>query len=308
MSVKDIPSPKATVRAMSPAAWLGLSTVAALWGGSFAAIRIAVAEVPVFSLVAVRISGASIILLTYLLLIRLPLPREGRVWRALVVQSLLGYIVPFLLISWGQQHITSGLASILNASTAVFGVLIAALVLGDERLTGQRVLGVGLGVLGVAVAMGIENLSAFDLTSIAQLALLGASLSYATANAWARRHLRGIDPRLMAGVTLSMASLILVPLALWHDGLPAAAWSGKSLAALSYLAIFSTALAYIIYYRVLAVAGAGNASLVTLLVVPMAILLGALLLGEQLALRDYIGFGLLALGLLTIDGRLKLTR
>jgi drug/metabolite transporter (DMT)-like permease len=298
----------ATARAMPAAAWLGMFIVALVWGGSFVAIRVAVREVPVLSLVALRVLGASVVLLIYLRLSGLRFPRGRQVWLALLVQSFVGYTVPFLLIGWGQKYLTSGLASILNASTAVFGVLIAAAVLKDERLSRQRGLGVALGFGGVAVAMGIENLAALDLTSLAQLALLGASMSYALSNAWNRAKLRGVDPRLVAGITLSLAAAQMVPVALIYDGLPAALWSPASLGAIAYLAVMSTALAYLVYYRVLALAGAGNASLVTLLVVPVAIVLGALILGEQLAPRDYLGFALLALGLLIIDGRLPMRR
>lgn len=307
MRSNNAPNPS-TPRAMPAAAWIGLFTVAAFWGGSFVAIRVAVQEVPVLSLVALRVLGASLVLLVFLRLSGLRFPRGAKVWSALLVQSFVGYTVPFFLIGWGQKYLTSGLASILNASTAVFGVLIAAMVLKDERLSRQRGIGVTLGFAGVAVAMGLETLATLDLTSLAQLALLAASLSYAISNAWNRAKLRETDPRLVAGITLSLASAQLVPLALLHDGLPTVVWSLPAVASIAYLSVVSTALAYMVYYRVLALAGAGNASLVTLLVAPIAIVLGAVILGEQLALNDYLGFALLALGLLIIDGRLRLGR
>ncbi|MGB8814542.1 MAG: DMT family transporter, partial [Paracoccaceae bacterium] len=194
--------------------------------------------------------------------------------------------------------------AILNASTAIFGVLVAAIVFRDERLTGRRMIGVCLGFTGVVVIIGYDALSSFNLTSLSQLALIAASISYGFAASWARVRLSGLPPQVAAAGMLTGAALIMLPTALIHDGIPTLNHPPQILFALAYLAAISTALAFLLYYRVLAMAGAGNLSLVTLLVAPVAVVLGALVLQETLPLRAFAGFALLALGLLVIDGRI----
>jgi drug/metabolite transporter (DMT)-like permease len=212
--------------------------------------------------------------------------------------------LPFTLITWGQQSIPTGLAGILNASTAIFGVLIAALAFRDERLTARKALGVTLGFFGVATAIGLSNLAALDPTSLAQLAVLGASLSYGMSGAFARHALGSLPPQVAAAGMLTASATIMVPVALWREGLPSPHHSAAAWAALAYLAVLASALAYLMFYRILARVGAGNASLVTLMVAPVSILLGAVVLDEVLPLRAYLGFAILALGLVILDGRL----
>jgi drug/metabolite transporter (DMT)-like permease len=218
--------------------------------------------------------------------------------------GLLNNALPFSLITWGQLVIPSGLAAIVNASTAIFGVVIAALAFGDERLTARRLTGALLGFAGVATAIGFGTLTALDLSSLPQLALVAAAISYACAAVWGRKRLGGLAPQVAAAGMLTGSSLVMLPLALVVDGAPALTHSTVAWAALAYLAVVSTAGAYLLYYRVLGMAGAGNLSLVTLLTAPVAITLGALMLGEALHPRAYAGFALIAAGLLMIDGRL----
>jgi drug/metabolite transporter (DMT)-like permease len=218
--------------------------------------------------------------------------------------GLLNNALPFTLITWGQLTIPSGLAAIVNASTAIFGVLVAALAFRDERLTARRLTGVLLGFAGVAVAIGLHTLTTLNLTSLPQLALVAAAISYALAAAFARRVLGGLPPQVAAAGMLTGSSLLMLPTALWIDGPPVLTHGAQVWGALGYLAILSTAGAYLLYYRVLGMAGAGNLSLVTLLTAPVAIVMGALILNEALPLRAYAGFALIALGLLIIDGRL----
>lgn len=290
-------------KTLTPAAWAQLMLLALIWGGSFLANRLALNEVGVFSTVAFRVSVACVILWAVVAARGLALPRSPRIWAAFLVMGALNNAIPFTLITWGQLTIPSGLAAIFNASTAVMGVLVAALLFRDERLTGHRLAGVLLGLAGVVVVIGPRALTRLDLTSLSQLALLGAALSYALAAVWARKRLQGLAPQVAAAGMLSASSLIMLPLALWHDGLPVLHHSGQTWGALAYMALVSTAGAYLLYYRVLAVAGAGNLSLVTLLTAPFAILLGALVLDEVLPLRAWPGFALIATGLLVIDGR-----
>jgi drug/metabolite transporter (DMT)-like permease len=218
--------------------------------------------------------------------------------------GLINNALPFTLITWGQQHISSGLAAILNALTAVLGVLVASVLFTDERLSARKATGVGLGFAGAAVIIGPAALGQLNLASLGQLALLGSSFSYALAGAWGRKTLSGQAPAMAATGMLSCAALIMIPVALWSEGAPPLPQSPQIWAVLGYLSLIATASAYLLYYRVLSMAGAGNLLLVTLMVAPCAILLGALVLDETLPLRAYAGFALLAAGLITIDGRL----
>ena len=267
-------------------------------------IRVALDEVPVLTSVAHRVGWAALVLWVVILFRRLEVPKAPQVWLAFLIMGILNNVIPFSLMAWGQLFIETGLTSILNAATAIFGVLMAALFLSDERLSVRRFVGVALGFLGVSTAIGLEALLAFDPRSLAQLAVLAGTLSYAVAGVWARRRLSGVHPVVAAGGMLSASALIMVPVAWAVDGPISFALQPQTIMAIGYYAMIATAFAYMLYYRVLAMAGAGNVMLCTLLVAPVAIILGAIFLGETLAPRAYAGFGLLALGLLLIDGRI----
>ena len=290
-------------KTLSTRAWIELLLLAAIWGASFAAIRIALDELGPLTVVTHRVGWAMLALWAVVLWMRLPLPRDWRVWAAFLIMGLLNNVIPFGLIAWGQVHIPSGLAAILNAATAIFGVLIAALFFADERLTTRKFLGVVLGFTGVATAIGLENLLSFDLRALAQLAVLGGTISYALASVWARKTLGGQPPQVAAAGMLTGSTLIMVPLAVATEGPLTLSIDGRTWGALIYVGLLATALAYLLYYRVLAMAGSGNLMLVTLLLTPFAILLGAWLLSEALHPSAFVGFGLLVTGMLILDGR-----
>ncbi|MEM7490528.1 MAG: DMT family transporter [Pseudomonadota bacterium] len=296
-------TPSMTPPAPSTRAWTEMTLLALIWGASFLAIRTALDEIPFVTSVAYRVGLAALVLWAYVAIRRLPVPRDPRLWGGLFVMGLLNNVIPFSLMAWGQLHIETGLTSILNAGTAVFGVVAAALFLADERLTARRSLGVAVGFLGVATAIGLENLANFDLRSAAQLAVVAGTVSYALASVWAKLNLRGLAPQVQAAGMLTGSSLVMLPAALLIDGpvLPAQA---DTWIAVLYYAVAATALAYLLYFRVLAMAGSGNLLLVTLLIAPVAILLGVWVRDEVLSPNVYAGFGLLALGLLILDGRL----
>lgn len=257
-------------------------------------------------MVTARVAGAACILLVALRALGLRLPREGRVWGAFLVMGLLNNVVPFTLIVWGQTQIASGVAAILNASTPVFAVIFAHFLTTDEQMTGQRLGGVMLGLGGVTLMVGGSAVEAMGGEVVAKLAVLGAAVSYALAGIFGRRlRAMGVAPMASATGQLVMSSLILIPLALlvdrpWTLSMPGGAVFG----ALAGIAAFSTALAYVIYFRLLATAGATNLLLVTLLVPVTAILLGVAFLGEVLTPRHLVGMALIAAGLAVIDGRL----
>jgi len=291
-------------KSLSFRAWVELLLLALIWGASFLTFAIALREVGVFTVVAHRVFWAALLLWIYVLWRGIPIPRKASVWAACFVMGALNNAIPFTLIAWGQTTIESGLTAILNATTAFFGILLASLFLPDERLTGRKILGVGLGFIGVIVTIGWTALSTLDLRSLAQLAILTGALSYGFAAVWARVRLSDLSPETAALGMLTGSSLIMVPTAIVIDGWPTAALAPETLASLAYLSIFATFGAYLLYYRVLSMAGSGNLMLVTILISPTAVLLGALILGESLAPSAYAGFAILSLGLLIIDGRL----
>lgn len=301
---QQMPSPPVTQRRMSPLAWALMAALASIWGASFLANRAALADMPVSWIVALRVAGGAAALWVWVAALGLPVARTPRALAGFAAMGVLNNIVPFSLIVWGQRHVPSGLAGILNASTAIFGVVVAALVFRDERLGLRRLAGVSIGLAGVIVALGPDALAAFDPAALGQIAILGAAVSYACAAALGRVVFAGMRPEVAAAGTLSASALVMLPAAWALDGPPQAGWAMTSWAAVAYLALAASALAYVLYFRILALAGAGNLSLVTLLIVPVAIVLGALAYGEALQPGDYAGFALLALGLLVLDGRL----
>ncbi len=290
-------------KSIPPLAWAAIGLLGLIWGGSFLSNVILLRELGVLTTVAARVTLAALALWVYVGLARLPVPRGLRAWRDFAVMGFLNVALPFSLIVWAQVHVASGLASILNAATAIFGVLVAALVFADERLTGQKAAGVALGFAGVATVIGLDALTRFDPSSLAQLALITAAVSYGFGGAWARARLTGYRPQVAAAAMLTMSAVMMVPYALWVEGPPTLDYPAQTWAAMAYLSLFATAGAFLLYYRVMPVVGAGNMSLVTLLVSPVAIVLGAVFLGETLDPRAYLGFALLAAGLMVIDGR-----
>ena len=291
-------------KSIPPWAWGGIGLLGVIWGGSFLSNVLLLRELGVVTTVAGRVTFAAVALWIYVLLRGYPLPLSLRAWRDFTIMGFLNVALPFSLIVWAQQFVASGLASILNAATAITGVLVAAIFFADERLTARKMIGVALGFLGVAVAIGADALLNFDLSSKGQIALLCASLSYGFGGAWARSRLTGYRPEVAAAAMLTGAMALLIPYALVAEGIPPTQLTPTTWAAMAYLSLIATAGAFLLYYRTMPVVGAGNQSLVTLLVSPVAIVIGAVVLDETLAPRAYGGFALLALGLLVIDGRI----
>lgn len=289
---------------LSRSAWITLLALAFIWGGSFLCFAIALREVGVFTIVAHRVFWAALALWVVVSIRGIPRPNSARQWCAVLVMGLLNNAIPFSLIIWGQTHIESGLASILNGTTAIFTVLLAALLLADERLTATKMIGIAVSFVGVCVTIGIDALRSFDIRSVAQLSVLGAGMSYALAAVWARKTMNGLHPTISATGMLTGAAIIMVPMAWITEGAPQFDLSRGVWAALFFLAIPAAAIAYLLYYRALRLAGSGNLSLVTLLVPPIAVALGAILLDETLAPTAYVGFGLIAVGMIILDGRI----
>jgi len=291
---------------MSPKVWAMLLVLSVLWGGSFFFVGIAVSALPPLTIVLARVSLAAVTLWIIITALGIPRPGTTKEWLALFIMGILNNVIPFSLIVWGQTQIPSGLASILNATTPLFTVVIAGLILPDEPLTPAKVIGALVGLMGTIYMIGPSMLSGLGGDVLAQLAVIGATISYGFASVFGRRFKSmGLHPISAATGQVTVATVVLTPLALWFDRpfqLPMPAievW-----ASLLALALFSTALAFILYFKVLSSAGATNLTLVTFLIPISAILLGYIVLGERLEISHYIGMAIIGLGLSIIDGRL----
>ena len=293
-----------TGQTMSARAWAELLLLACIWGASFFSIAIALREIGPVTAVLHRVAWAAVLLWLVVLAMRLPVPRGWRLWGTFLVMGCLNNVVPFTFMSWGQTQIESGLVSIFNAMTAPLGVLVAALLLADERLTWPRLAGVLTAFAGAVVIIGPERIGAADPRALGQWAVLGGALSYALASSWAKLHLRGVPPIVAAAGMLTGSTAVMVPLVLLTEGVPSLELAAPTWAAIGYYAVLATAGAYLLYYRVLGMAGAGNLMLVTLLIPPVAVFLGWAYLGERLAPQAFAGFALIAVGLAILDGRL----
>lgn len=296
------PSPSQPVMDLSD--WLLLLLLSLLWGASFFFGKIAVSEWPPLAVVLARVGLAAAALLVVVRLSGLSM-RVGRpMWLAFFGMGLLNNLIPFGLIFWGQTQIASGLASILNATTPLFGVMVAHVFGKDEKASGLKLAGVLAGIVGVAILMGPDATSGLGGALLPQLACLAAALSYGFAALYGRRF-RELPPLVTAAGQVSATTLMTIPLVIlanppWLLPVP----SLHVTLALVGLALLSTALAYVIFFRIMRRAGGTNVILVTFLVPVSAILLGSVFLGEALLPRHFLGMAAIAVGLLLIDGRI----
>ena len=291
------------VRRMGAVECLLLAALAAVWGGSFFFVGVLVASLDWPTVVLLRIAPAALALTIVVHAMGHRLPGDWPTWRAFLVMGAINNVVPFSLIAWGQLTIDSGLAAILNATTPLFTVLLAHVLTADERLSAKRAAGVVAGLAGVVVLIGPGALAGLGTAALAQGAVLLAALSYGFAGIYGRRLTALPVPVAAAGMLLASTALA-VPLALLLGAPLAAEFSLGSVGAVLGLSLLSTALAYLIYFRVLASAGATNLLLVTFLIPVSALILGGLFLGERPPWTAYAGLALILVGLAFVDGRL----
>jgi drug/metabolite transporter (DMT)-like permease len=288
---------------MSIAEWGLLVVLSILWGGSFFFAEVALVELPPLTVVLARVTIAAVALHILVRIAGQRMPKAFGCWLAYAVMGLLNSLAPFSLIFWAQTRIDSGLAAILIGATPLFTVLLAHRFTDDESATRNRLGGVLIGFAGLAVMIGMEALSGAAAEVLAEAAILLAATCYAGAAVFGRR-LKGQPPLVAATGQITASGALALPIALivdkpWMLPAPMAVTVGAVLG----LALLSTALAFVIFFRLLASAGATNISLVTLLVPVSAVILGHAVLGERLALHQVAGMGLIALGLALIDGR-----
>jgi drug/metabolite transporter (DMT)-like permease len=280
--------------------WLWLLSLTVLWGGSFFFAKVALAELGPFTVAFARVSLAALALALVV-----PL-RQDAPWRTYFAMGFLNNALPFSLIFWGQTEIAVGLASIINATTPLFTLVVAHVLTPDEKIDRTKIAALLIGLMGVVVLIGPDALAGGS-TLWAQMACLGAALSYAFAGVYGRRFRRmGIAPAEAAAGQVTASAVLILPIMLvveqpWTLSAPPSLTVWLALAG---LALLSTALAYVLYFRILAAAGATNLLLVTLLIPVPATLLGAAVLGEQLEPRYFAGMALIGLGLVLIDGRI----
>lgn len=281
-----------------------LLALATVWGGSFFFAEIALREVPPLTVALHRVFWAVPALFLVVCWQRIEIPRSAHTWLCYLMMGALNNAIPFSLIFWGQTSIGSGLASILNGTTAVFGVVVAGLLLADEPLTPRKIVGALFGIFGVAVIMGLDALTNFSLQNLGQLAIMGAALSYGFAGVWGKSFLSSYPPVMNAFGMLVGSTILMIPVVFFTEGMPVLTLITGVWASLFAVAIFSTAIAYLLYFKILARAGSANLMLVTLLIPPIAVTLSVVFLGEELGLEAWIGFGIIAIGLAITDGRL----
>jgi drug/metabolite transporter (DMT)-like permease len=291
---------------MSLRVWFWLLSLSALWGGTFFFAKVALAELPPFTVVFARVALAAVALNVALIATSGGLFRGGRPWRAFFAMALLNNAVPFSLIAWGQTQIGSGLASILNATTPLFTVMLAHFLTGDEKITGAKAAALLAGLAGVVLLIGPDVLYDGATGVRGQFACMAASLCYAFAGIYGRRFQSlGIRSMEAAAGQVTASAMLILPIMVvvdrpWELAVP----SPTVCVALAAAALLSTALGYVLYFRILAAAGATNLLLVTFLMPAMAILLGSAVLGERLEPRHFAGMSLIGVGLAVIDGRI----
>jgi drug/metabolite transporter (DMT)-like permease len=295
-------------RAMNARDWFMLVLLGAIWGGSFFFAKVAVAEIPPLTLVLFRVGIAALALHLYLAVagpsFRLAFSMAG----SFFILALLNNIIPFTLMFAGQTEIGAGLASILNATTPFWTMILANLLTDDEKLSWNKVAGVGLGMAGTAVMIGPGVFAGLGGPVWAKLALIGTALSYGCAAIFARRF-RALPPQIVATGQLTASTVMMLPVVLlWHGAEGMFTASPQAWAAVLGLAVLATAFAYILFFSLIRSAGASNTSLVTLIVPVSAIILGAVFLGERLEIFEVAGMVLIAAGFLIIDGRLLARR
>ena len=287
---------------MKPTEWAMLVLLSIFWGGAFFFVEIALRGFQPLALVFLRVTIAALILLLVVYIRGHRIPTSLKTWGAYFVMGALNNALPFSLIVWGQTRIDSGVASILNATTPIFTVLLAHFLTSDEHLTIRKFIGVLIGFCGVFLMMSPELQNGFSWRGLGLIAVLGAAISYSLAGIFGKRF-KQEHPMVTSTGMLICSSIMMAPLAIFSGSLGASVLSPQAIAAVLGIAAISTAMAYLLYFRILASAGATNVLLVTFLIPVSALLLGIGVLGEVIHVFEYAGMGGIFMGLIVIDGR-----
>lgn len=286
---------------------LMLLALATLWGSSYTFIKVGVETIPPVTLIAVRTLIAATILVSVIKLRGLSLPRDASTWRKFLFQACLNSVVPFTLIAWAEQSVDAGLATILNSTTPIFTFLLAVIVVRHEAVTARKIFGVVAGLAGVCLIIGTEALSGFGDQLPAQFAILLASMAYAGAAIFGR-NFKGLDPMMPAAGSMICGAIILIPVSLIVDRPWTLSPSAASIGALLGLSVFSTALAFVIFFRLMQTLGSVGTTAQAYLRVPIGVGIGVVFLGETVTQTAGIGLVCVIAGVaaMTLPSRKKL--
>lgn len=283
-----------------------LALLATLWGASYTFIRVGVETIPPVTFIAARTLIAGGLLLAIIKLRGLVLPRDPAIWKRFLIQACINSVIPFTLIAWAELTVNAGLATILNSTTPIFAFLLTVLITRHEAVTTRKVFGVAAGVIGISLIIGLEAFNGIGKELVAQLAIVAATISYAAA-AILGKGFKNLDPMMPAAGSMLCGAVILIPVSLVVDRPWTLAPSAHSLLALLGLAVFSTALAFVIYFRLINTLGTVGTTSQAYLRVPIGVGIGVLFLGESLASTAWIGLVCVIAGVaaMTLPGRKK---
>jgi drug/metabolite transporter (DMT)-like permease len=272
----------------------------AIWGAAFMLIKIIVVDVAPATLVAVRIAITAVILWVVMRSSGTSLPRTRQDWQNFYSVGLFGLVIPFLLISWGQRLIPSSTTAILGATTPLFTALINIFTRNDDKITAERVVGLAIGFVGVLIAIGITAATSGNWAG--ELCVLGAAVCYAISALYSRRVFGGMAPIVPSTGQMLASTSLLIPIALAWDGIPTAWPSTKSIIALLILAVFCTAIAYIMYYHLISTIGATKSSMVSYLIAPFGVVYGFVFLQESITSNSLFGLVIIIVGIVIAGG------
>lgn len=284
--------------------WILILSLGIIWGASFFFNEVLLQTLSPLMIVYLRVLLASVFLVGIVIIKGESFAFTAKNVFNLAIMALLNNVIPFLLIVYGQQTITGGLASILNANTAFFALILAAMFLPNERLSSHRLVGVIIGLLGVIMAVGYENIIQFDRDGVGKYLVVLATLSYAFAGIWAKARLHTLSPMVSATGMLTLSTLILSPYALTYHGYELLSLNWVTFWYAMGTGILCTSIAYLLYFKILENTGAGNLLICTLIIPPSAIVLNAFILGQNITLTELYGLITISIGLMVLDGRI----
>lgn len=284
--------------------WLRIVALGFLWGSSFLYAEILLQYLNPLMIVFLRVGLAGLILLLICLVKRFLVTLTGKDLTNICVMGALNNVIPFSLIVWGQQTTTGGLASIINASTAFFSILLAALLIPQERLTWNRIGGVIIGVAGVAIAVGGTNIVQFSKNNTGAYLILLATVSYAFAGVWAKLRMQNLPSLISATGMLVASAIMMVPLLFVTGTFQFLPIDLHVFSLALQFAVICSVFAYLLYFKILETTGAGNLLICTIIVPPSAILLEVLILDEVIGLNELAGLFIVTTGMIVLDGRL----
>ncbi|MDQ0998742.1 drug/metabolite transporter (DMT)-like permease [Phyllobacterium ifriqiyense] len=283
-----------------------LAVLATLWGASYTFIRIGVETIPPITFIAARTLIAGGLLVAIIKMRGLSLPKDPAIWKRFFIQACINSVIPFTLIAWAEQTVNAGLATILNSTTPIFAFLLTVLITRHEAVTMRKLLGTIAGVIGISLIIGMEAFQGVGKELVAQLAIVAATISYAAAAIFGRGF-KGLDPMMPAAGSMICGAVILIPVSLVVDQPWTIAPSADSLLALLGLSVFSTALAFVIYFRLIHTLGSVSTTSQAYLRVPIGVGIGVIFLGETLASTALTGLVFVVIGVaaMTFPSRKK---